>query len=65
MSYDGYMGRGQRMAPDTHDFGGDFSVPSSPVDAAVSVAFMLGIATIVLIVLKKSGFRAMVAVGRG
>ena len=36
-----------------------------PRDAAISVAVMIVTATLVLTVLKKSGFRAMVAVGRG
>jgi hypothetical protein len=34
-------------------------------DAAVSVAVMIVMAAVVLTALKKSGFRAMVAVGRG
>jgi hypothetical protein len=37
---------------------------SSAGDAAISVAVMLGVATIILVVLKQSGFRAMIAVGR-
>ena len=36
-----------------------------PKDAAVSVAVMIVMAAVVLTALKKSGFRAMVAVGRG
>lgn len=34
-------------------------------DAAISVAVMIAVAAIALTVFKKSGFRAMVAVGRG
>ena len=38
---------------------------TDPKDAAISVAVMIVMAAVVLTVLKKSGFRAMVAVGRG
>jgi|KBSMisStandDraft_5_1062788.scaffolds.fasta_scaffold02270_11 hypothetical protein len=44
--------------PNTYD-------DTDPKDAAVSVAVMIVMAAVVLTVLKKSGFRAMVAVGRG
>ena len=48
-------------------FGYDPSVYDDvdPKDAAISVAVMIVSAAVVLTVLKKSGFRAMVAVGRG
>lgn len=38
--------------------------PSSPRAAAISIAIMIALAAIFLTVLKRSGFRAMVAVGR-
>lgn len=41
---------------------GDYQYSAS--GAAISVAVMLAVATVVLIAMKKSGFRAMVAVGR-
>jgi hypothetical protein len=39
--------------------------PGSASQAALSVAFMFGLAAVFLFILKRSGFRAMVAVGRG
>lgn len=38
--------------------------PSSPKAAAISIAIMIALAAIFLALLKRSGFRAMVAVGR-
>lgn len=55
---DGYYHDGDRLGPIDLN-------PDSPERAALSVAFLLGIATVFLLILKKSGFRAMVAVGRG
>lgn len=45
----------------------DYARPGLPDDtkgAAISVAFLLVASVIVLTVMKRSGFRAMVAVGR-
>lgn len=50
-------------APDPTDYV-DFN-PDSTRNAAISIAFMIALAAIFLAVLKRSGFRAMVAVGRG
>lgn len=48
-----------------NDYGqSDYFSPSGARSAAFSVAMMIAFATLTLIVLKKSGFRAMVAVGR-
>lgn len=53
------------MAADYYDASHpDYAVPDAR-GAALSVAVMMVTAVIVLAVLKQSGFRAMVAVGRG
>lgn len=50
---------------DVGDYVDDALSASTPGNAAVSVAVMIAVAAIFLTVLKRSGFRAMVAVGRG
>jgi hypothetical protein len=52
-----------RLSGDAYD--GSVYDDATPKDAAISVAVMIVSAAVVLTVLKKSGFRAMVAVGRG
>ncbi|HMC97433.1 MAG TPA: hypothetical protein VKG92_07270 [Flavobacteriales bacterium] len=47
-----------------NDYGVDFT-PNDTKGAALSVAVMIVGAAIFLALLKRSGFRAMVAVGRG
>lgn len=48
--------------PDPTDYV-DFN-PDNPRNAAISIAVMIGLAAIFLTLLKRSGLRAMVAVGR-
>jgi hypothetical protein len=63
----GFFGVGA-AAPTAHYDVGDYT--DGPMDsglgnAAVNVAVMVVVAAVFLTVLKRSGFRAMVAVGRG
>lgn len=46
-------------------FGQDPSVYQDPQNAAIYVAIMVATAATFLALMKKSGFRAMVAVGKG
>lgn len=52
------------MNPDEWGDYVDFT-PATVGSAALSVAVMIVVAALFLMVLKRSGFRAMVAVGRG
>lgn len=66
----GYHGGGQPPAGNAHydvgDFVDDALYPMGDYgNAAINVAVMVAVAAVFLTVLKRSGFRAMVAVGRG
>jgi hypothetical protein len=51
---------------DVGDFVDDVAYPMGDYgNAAVNVAVMVAVAAVFLTILKRSGFRAMVAVGRG
>jgi hypothetical protein len=62
MGYDNYY-QPQGMAQ-PEDAGLPFDLPDDAKGAAFSVAFILIAGTLVLTFLKRSGFRAMIAVGR-
>lgn len=71
MAYLGFGGGGGQPPAGTADYDvGDFfedvAYPMGDYgNAAVNVAVMVAVAAVFLTVLKRSGFRAMVAVGRG
>lgn len=60
-AYEPYMN--DTASPEVVDFVGA-GLPDDPKSAAISVAFLLVFAALFLAVLKRSGFRAMVAIGR-
>jgi len=60
--YEGYYQGGSMSTP--FESGVDFAMPDDAKGAAYSVAFILIAGTLVLTFLKRSGFRAMVAIGR-
>lgn len=57
------------MGSNAHAYDGMGNYDDYPTDSAKSVAltlaFVVGLSAVFLTVLKRSGFRAMVAVGRG